>query len=182
MLNKTSEFIYSQSSLRRGAFFWGLFLFTFAWMNAYASTRGLVVIPDVSPFYGGAWLQKTFLEMGPLLKVYQTVALVDWVYPIFYAGALSMLLSGAMRGRKRFAWINVLPIIGMILDYVENIGLSYVIMNLNDFNYAFGTFLGIVTGLKMMILMPCLVVGLVMCFFPVQVKQTNPGEVLGLIG
>lgn len=48
------------------------------------------------------------------------------VYGFFFTAAISWLFSKALPGNSRWLLLNLIPVLGMLFDYLENIGASIV--------------------------------------------------------
>ncbi len=92
---------------------------------------GTTLSPDTSFFYTAETLYQIASEYGPEGRSYyiRSRFTFDVIWPIVYGAflisAISMLFKKPIRG-KDYHFLNLLPVFGIIFDFLENIGASFV--------------------------------------------------------
>ncbi len=102
-------------------------------INNIAETN--VKILDVRFSYNIEQAKNLFNEMGPRGRevYYVVVSKVDMVYPIVYSLLLilltALLLKHILINESKIIYISLLPLLGMIFDYLENLNTLRLLRN-----------------------------------------------------
>jgi len=125
-----------------------------------------VGIPDVLLFVGSDELFARLDQLGPAGRAaYQPIAIADMVYPLAYGSfvllALGWGLADCIEQRRVLQLLLLLPLVGVLADYAENVS-TYAVLSVWPERSAAGATTWVYAhNLKWLCLMPSLFAALV---------------------
>lgn len=94
-----------------------------------------VKILDLTFGYSFEEINLFFEQIGSEgILLYQKISFVDMFYPVFYGLFIMSLISFFAKENSKFLLLNVLPVIMILLDFIENISIGKLCANYPNIN------------------------------------------------